>query len=815
MLNINKILSKKIKFPLSLRGAKRRSNLSGFSLIELMVAVVILVMAIFGIFHAYSVGFMGMADARARTVATNYARQAMEDIKNMDFEKIITTSEVFETPNKEYRVDVFVSLEEPEIENLKKVLTVVSWKDRNGTSKTVETTMLVNFTEVYPSDAVKIVLFADSYTILNNDTTELTAIIKDIKGNTVIDWNVGDITFSILFGGEFGILSPITVTPDNGIARTTFSSGGYLSGGGIGNTVIKASVNLPIIGNVSDEVTIKVTDGPVKIVLEANPKIIKANNFSTIIVSLCDAAGVPVTKSDLGTDEVEINFIKFGEGILPTPDFTITFFTNDPGDAIADFSLDSTGTPGLASVVATTDNLVLESGTADVRFLGPPVSISISADPNPIYEDDDFSTIYVSLLDINGYKTNPDTITGTKITILLALDPDSNAEIKEDSSLEFDPSDGEGIILTRELWKPFSLAKEVISASGGELIGNSVTVGILSALVPDHIKLTANPQIVQQAGGTSTITATVYDKSGKTVSNYAGTIIFHIVPDTSSSYDIHISTTNEEAFTELSFIEPGTATITAVSSLDGLENPLESLESIVVGFYGVADRITLTANPDYLKAGEGDISTITATVCDSKLITVTNYTGEIYFSKTGVGAFISDDLVVDITNGIATIEIYSEEIGFAYIDATSTGLISGNVEVEFYKEATLILVENVNSPTYDSTNKVVTFDVEVSVDSIELDQMKVAWSESDPSERLFKIRIKIKNDEDASYVEVYNGNAKSGILVDTIITLESNMVYTIELTFGHDMAERHIDVMFYPQDEGWHLIRFVVPLGTP
>jgi len=79
MLKINKILSKKIKSPLSLRGlfpfchsresgnpspyviASEQSdrsnlNLSGFSLIELMVAIVILALAIFGIFHAYSVG---------------------------------------------------------------------------------------------------------------------------------------------------------------------------------------------------------------------------------------------------------------------------------------------------------------------------------------------------------------------------------------------------------------------------------------------------------------------------------------------------------------------------------------------------------------------------------------------------------------------------------------------------------------------------------------------------------------------------------------------------------------------------------------
>ena len=67
---------------MSLRGAKQRSNLNGFSLIELMVAVVILTLAILGIFQAYSVSFMGMADARDRTVATNYAREAMEDIKN-------------------------------------------------------------------------------------------------------------------------------------------------------------------------------------------------------------------------------------------------------------------------------------------------------------------------------------------------------------------------------------------------------------------------------------------------------------------------------------------------------------------------------------------------------------------------------------------------------------------------------------------------------------------------------------------------------------------------------------------------------------
>jgi len=78
MLKINKILSKKIKLSLSLRAfphviARERSDRSnlnkGFSLIELMVAVVILAMVVFGIFLAFSTGFRGMADARDRTEA--------------------------------------------------------------------------------------------------------------------------------------------------------------------------------------------------------------------------------------------------------------------------------------------------------------------------------------------------------------------------------------------------------------------------------------------------------------------------------------------------------------------------------------------------------------------------------------------------------------------------------------------------------------------------------------------------------------------------------------------------------------------------
>ena len=124
--------------------ASRGSNLNGFTMIELMVAVAVLAMAVLGISQAYSVGFMGMADARDRTVATNFAREAMENVKNMDFELIIITDEenpgVPEILNGKFNRLVTVAkeiIDEVEILELKKVTTEVNWLDRNGNSKKV------------------------------------------------------------------------------------------------------------------------------------------------------------------------------------------------------------------------------------------------------------------------------------------------------------------------------------------------------------------------------------------------------------------------------------------------------------------------------------------------------------------------------------------------------------------------------------------------------------------------------------------------------------------------------------------------------
>ncbi len=178
---------------------KKRNIQKGFSLIELMVAVVILAIATLGIYQAYSVSFTGMADARDRTVATNYVRQAMEGIKNMDFDKIITQSRSYITGSKhKYEREVIVQ----ESTNLKKVTTKVYWRNRNGNKKMVENGMSVHFMQTSEGTATRIMLIANPYNVLTGGTSTITAVIKDAKGNTVTSYS-GEITFSITSGSSY------------------------------------------------------------------------------------------------------------------------------------------------------------------------------------------------------------------------------------------------------------------------------------------------------------------------------------------------------------------------------------------------------------------------------------------------------------------------------------------------------------------------------------------------------------------------------------------------------------------------------------
>jgi len=812
----NKISLRRIKSFLSLRGAKRRSNLnfSGFSLIELMVAVVILAMVIFGIFLAFTTGFQGMADARDRTVATNYLREAMEDIKNMDFEKIATTTRSVTDGNRKYRIDV--NLIEAS-DTFKKIYTVVSWIDRNGETKTIDSSLTVNLTEIFASDAAKIVLFADSYNIINDhlseySSTDIIAVIKDINGNTITDWEEGDITFEIisstpLFGEFAGGLSIIDVPTVEGRASITFfSKGTFVAASAPTDDYyvlqkIKASVTIPDVGEVTDTTTIKITDGPVKIIIndpKPNPESLEAvmGNYSTITASVINAAGDVLLIQDI-FKTIEITFIASGEGKFENDSsiytITIPWDSGSEEPATVTVKLYSTDEPGLVNILATSPNLA--SGSANVIFLGQPVAISISAKPNPIYETDtEGSTISVSLLDSNGYSTNP---TDNPITVSLDLTDNGTGGDIVDSLLTFNVDDIE-MIKTTKFSGQNSTGTARIDASAVGLTGEYyVTITVVSSLVPDHIELEVMGDNNIPADGITTaiIKATVYDESDKVVTSYPGTITFNI---TGTGNFSNFNFINGIATIEISSSAPGTATITVTSS-DSL--PSDPVEGVEVKFYGTADHIKLEANKSMVKIGGTEFSTITATVCDEKGSTIEDYIGTITFDTT-LGNFSN----YSFENGVATTELSSIDPGTAIVTVSSSDSLPYEpeepLEVEFYEETTLEYVEGTIQYA-DIEKKIITFYVKVTGENIVVDAMKIKWTNSHQSQKISKIEI--------VDLEVWNGNQKSDVEINftsdpTLIPGETK----ISLTFGQDMTGKYpIEVIFYPPFSGQYIINLL------
>ena len=127
----------------------RKLSKKGFSLIELMVAVVILAIAVLGIFLAFSSAWMGMAEGRDRTVATNYARGEMEAIKNKPFEIIEIgggTRTLIDDEKGKFSILATVQNEiiaTTEKTDLQRVITIVSWEKRKGETREVKLEMLI------------------------------------------------------------------------------------------------------------------------------------------------------------------------------------------------------------------------------------------------------------------------------------------------------------------------------------------------------------------------------------------------------------------------------------------------------------------------------------------------------------------------------------------------------------------------------------------------------------------------------------------------------------------------------------------------
>jgi len=790
----------------------RKLSKKGFSLIELMIAVTILAMAIFGIFHAYSIGFLGMADTRDRTVATNHVQEKMEELKNADFDTVVDEAsnqivgdiKFSRNVNLEY-IDGSTNLIVVGPTNLKRVTTTVNWIDRNGVTKKVESSMLLQNTQFTPGDAARISLYADPYNVVLpvTSSTTIIAVIKDKSGNTIFNWDGSDVTFTIISEVPvegLGTLSDYAVTPVKGKASVVFTS----SGTPIEGTVtIKAEVTTSDGENTfTDTIDIDITWGAVKIELIPNPSSIYADGSSqsTIIAIIENAAGGRVVEA-----QNDITFTVAGEGTLIGP---TTKPANETYDSVtggvATILLQSTTTPGIATVTASSPGLF--SGSCDVQTSGEPEGITITASPATIYNDDT-STLTIKIIDINGVPVAPIGI----ITVNLSLT--SGSIFEDGNTVIFNNVSTQTRIFIPEAGYEGTVT---ITADddGGILSSDSVVINVLLKLEATHIELDADPPTIPVdggIGGTSTITATIKDDEGNTVHNYEEddvtfTILFASgVGGTLSDTDGIVPCVNGVATIELvSGNEPGTCQIQA-------ESDLLVSATIDVGFYTTATHILLTATPEHIPVGGGNEGTsiLTASIKDSKGTTVYNYHGDVLFSfpggynSTAKFKFVDNpSYSVPVFHGSASVYILSlNNSGDAVLKAEddTSGFLTPD-------ELTLYIQKTLKEPVppnieYDTNSKSVYFDIEVLGGDMQIDTMRVSWSPDIEENQLLSIEF--------PNGVVFSGSILNGQEIDiTGADTELRELLegpsTIYLGFLAGITDKDITVIFYPSASDYH-----------
>jgi len=775
----------------------------GFSLIELMVAVVILALAIFGIFQAYSVGFMGMADARDRTEAVNYIQKTLEEYKNTTFVKIIDKPMHQITGTKFLSGSIVIEQET----RLKKIITQVRWPDRNGDIKIEEASTLIYATEKTGEllDASEIVLYASPYfRILPNTSTDLFAEIQDANGNIVTN-KVYTVNFFILEGDTLGYLDSATDDTNKGIASVKF----YSNEDSDGSVSIKASADLDGDGtdDVSDTIVITISTGAEGIILVPAFDSSLAGTSVNVDLYVVDASfkidGVvieytgTITLSATGPATLSVSSIDF-----------------DPSAAgTASFTLISNGTPGTVEIIASAPDLDL--GYTEVTFTGGAESIQLTPNYGSIYEGESIE-ITIKILDEN---YNPTPFSGS---ITMASDGGGS----------FDTVDPDPFIEQSSGTVNFSYGTATvdsieITATGDDgLTSNTIYIDVLDSLIPSYIELTADPSSVKANGDEndySFITATVYDDSdpAEVVTNYTTAITFSIsegagyfLDGTTQVKTISVTPSHGRAYIDLYSDSSGTAIVTATSGA-------LILDSINITFYLSASDILLTTNlfPPYQVVANGeDYAVITATIRDANGITVTNYPDDITFSVSGVGSFSGENPITP-TNGIAQINLYSDTDGTATVDAYSDDLIQSitleadAINIEFTpptaKNITFVEGSVVSVDHY----KIIKFDIEVTGADVDLSGMGISWT---ANALLDKIEI-MSPSSSGTYVPIINTNSASSPHTETISTIlyrsENDINSSIRLTFissNNIMREQTINVTF-SDNEGDYPIQVYIP----
>lgn len=752
----------KIKIKLSKRG---------FSLVEIMVAVAILAMAIFGIFLAYSTGFMGMADAKYRTIATNIAQEKMEEIKNISFVDSSTDSDTVSGINFTTTVDVT-----PIETNLSYVITTVAWFDRKGNQKEVKLEMLVYALQTTASSleigSIYISAEPAEVTCCIGETSTITALVYDTSGNLVPDGIIVSFSTTSI---SASLSSDFAPTFDEGTAIITLTLGD------------EATTVTAFIGAVSDTVDITCIVPDISVV--AVPSDLAACETSIITATITDtdtpiANQVVVFSTDKGTlsDDSAV--------------------TNESGEAIVTLI---SGYEGKAIVVA---SFCGETRNTTINFTTP--IISVNADPAVIALDTTTtSTITATVTDASNNPVKNQIIEFTTDEGTLSNDSavtNENGEATVTLTLTY-----QGKATVQASYCSITRQVEVIAKPGPSVY---------------YLIVSASPQEIEADGeSTSTITATLYAPNDQPVAAWPINFSteFSTEYGTLSATSVNTGDNGVATVTLTSSTTPIISTVTASTTTPPPPDGNLISEDTTVTFYSSEpDRIELTANPVLVHGGESEVTAI----IKKGSHTITTYVGEVDFSiiEGGEYAYFLGSNPVEVNNGKASRTLTTRlDVEFpstltVYAFSTFTNSLNEVVTIEGYIDVPIvkIVIQLTDPPdvSCDTGCTKVSFIIKVlgwGEDYLTVEKMKVTWPSGlvDSSEKLNEIRITGQSGWDPAWT----GDVTAG--TDVFIYQRLSRVplyYTLELFFDTDMFGKTIEVIFYT-DKGDFLLE--LEIGAP
>ena len=526
MLKINRKLSKK-----------------GFTLVELMVAVAILAIAGLGIFQAYQVGFWGMSDARARTIATNIAQEKLEEVKGKSL-----ADGTFPDPNnpivvsgKNFDAVVDVSTIKDEVSGLpttlKKIKITVSWQKRNGKETNIQVEGLQSKALAPPStDAPTAILLSANPTEMDvGEVSTIKVTILD-QDNYPIAFE-GQINLSMAPGTLGSLIDENLVFNGESFMTTTFNAN---ETGNAGDVEINAVDNAGAL--IPDSETITIIGGePVSIDLSADPESVIINGDTSILTVRIEDENGFLADNWTGIVQLTINPDGQDTGDLGDPPAGDTITIDFNGENVKTSLFTSSDQEGVAVIKATdlalTGKLTEDSETIYVTS-GPPYQIDIKAEPKSIfiqgYEGGPTSTSSVITVTIKNATGVP--VSGFVGMITLSLLSGSESGSLATNNLIFNGQSSLSTTFTSTVTPGIVEIKAQDTTSGGAgyvpLIPDTETLTV-AASPPDHLEIIATPDIILNNGiDSSTLTIGLKDFYG----NYSSfdedkTLIFSLSPN--------------------------------------------------------------------------------------------------------------------------------------------------------------------------------------------------------------------------------------------------------------------------------------------